>query len=152
MSLPAEIFADITDSITIVGHDEAAAGNRRTPRVHLRTHVQLLPWNNPSDSISVRIRDLSTDGLGVLHSQRMALDEQFVIAYPRCDETVHALYTIVYWEPLAENLYAIGAQFERLIDEAELAARKTETTQTPAESEGVINRLSHVLSRRRKAS
>jgi hypothetical protein len=150
MSLPADIFSEITDSITIVGHEAGEPGARKSQRFHLRTHVTLLPWNNPANALSVRIRDLSTDGLGVLHTQRMALDDQFVICFPRGQETVLALYTIVYWEPLAENLYAIGAQFQQLVEQADLEARQLKMAQAPAETRG--SRIGQLAGRSRKAS
>jgi hypothetical protein len=150
MSLPAELFNEITESITIVGQEEGQPGDRRSQRYQLRTHVTLLPWNNPADAVSVRIRDLSTDGLGVLHSQRMSLDDQFVICFPLGEENVLALYTIVYWEPLAENLYAIGAQFQQLLEQSDVEARQLETAQAPAETRR--SRFAQALGRKRKAS
>ena len=152
MSLPAELFSEITDSITIVGHEEGAQGARRPQRYQLRTHVTLLPWNDPANAVSVRIRDLSTDGLGVLHSQRMSLDDQFVICFPRGEKTVLALYTIVYWEPLSENLYAIGAQFEQLVEQSDLEARQLALAQSPAKVQGTASRIGYAQVRSRKAS
>src|ERR1019366_5406243 len=152
MSLPAELFSEITDSITIVGHEEGERGARRTQRFQLRTHVTLLPWNDPANAVSVRIRDLSTDGLGVLHSQRMSLDDQFVICFPRGEATVLGLYTIVYWEPLAENLYAIGAQFEQIVEQADLEGRQLALAQSPAKAQGTSSRIGYAQVRSRKAS
>jgi hypothetical protein len=152
MSFPAEIFDQITESITIVGNEKQAQGERKSARVQLRTHVTLLPWNNPANALSVRIRDLSTDGLGVLHTERLSLDDQVVICFPSGEQTIMALYTIVYWEPLAEKLYAIGAQFERLVEQSDLDARILEVTRTPAESRGPLTRLGQALVRSRKAS
>jgi hypothetical protein len=153
MSLPPDLFNEITQSITIVGHEEPAEdGARQTPRFQLRTHVTLLPWNDPSNALSVRIRDLSTDGLGVLHTQRMPLDDQFVICFPKAEQTILALYTIVYWEPLAENLYAIGAHFDRLIEQSDLEARKSEVAANPIESRTANIRLRQIPVRNRKAS
>jgi hypothetical protein len=152
MSLPPEIFSQITESITIVGQENQAEGDRKAARVQLRTHVTLLPWNNPANALSVRIRDLSTDGLGVLHTERLALDDQFIISFPTGEQTVMALYTIVYWEPLAEKLYAIGAQFDRLVEQSELDARILEVAEAPVERRGPLTRLGQALVRSRKAS
>jgi len=155
MTLPPEIFDEITRSVTIVGHEsdqEKEHGGRLTPRFQLRTHVTLLPWNDPSNALSVRIRDLSTDGLGVLHTQRMSLDDQFVVCFPKGEETILALYTIVYWEPLGENLYAIGAQFDHLLEQSELEIRKSVLLNSPIESRTANIRLGQTPVRNRKAS
>jgi hypothetical protein len=152
MSIPSEIFNEITESITIVGEEEPEQGARRSQRFQLHTHVTLLPWNNSADAVGVRIRDLSTDGLGVLHNQRMSLDDQFVICFPRGEQTVLALYTIVYWEPLAENLYAIGAQFQEIVEQSDLEARQLALAQSPAKTANTSSRIGYAQVRGRKAS
>jgi hypothetical protein len=151
MNLPDELFQRITESITIVGHDAPqSSGERRAPRVKLQTHVAVFPWSSPIDALSVRVRDISIGGIGILHARRMALDEQFVASLPcggdHADEHVLLLYTVVYWEPLAEDLFAIGARFERIVSEEEL------TPTQPAEAiarrptavpQNLVARLAH---------
>jgi PilZ domain len=145
MNLPDELFKQITESITIVGETESLPGDRRAPRLKLQTHVPVFPWSSPVDAMSVRIRDLSVGGIGILHSQRMALDSQFVVRMPTAaDQHALLVYTVVYWEPLAENLIAIGAEFERVISESQLTMRQQEVTQ---ESSGIIARFTHAIAR-----
>ncbi len=143
MNLPADLFEKIMDSITIVGREELREADRRSPRLKLSTNVALFPWASPADALSVRIKDLSIGGIGILHSQRMSLDDQFVIRLPQSgSDSVLLMYTVVYWEPLAESLYAIGAQFERVVEEAELNDRQIEVS-TP--NEGILARITNVV-------
>src|SRR5258708_38743634 len=102
MNLQADLFREITESITIVGEADALPGDRRSPRLKLSTQVPLFPWSFPGDLRSVRIRDLSASGIGILHAQRLPLDSQFVVRLPRCEgnEPALLLYTVVFWEPL----------------------------------------------------
>ncbi len=48
---------------------------------------------------------------------------------------------VVYWEPLAPDLFALGVHFDRLVSEAELADRAAEVSPAAAESPGVLGRL-----------
>jgi len=149
MNLPDDLYRQITEAITVVGEDNAAdPGDRRSPRVKLCTQVSLYPWTSPADSFSVRIRDLSTGGIGILHTQRLPLDSQFVVRLPRAGSNgpLLLLYTVVFWEPLAENLVTIGARFERVIAESELTAQQRAMS-TPT-SMGVLARLSNAFGRR----
>src|ERR1700722_4840655 len=125
MNLSEPLFQEITESITIVGLAQPAhfgqpgrtAVDRRSPRLQADTHIAVYPWSSPIDAMSVRICNLSLGGLGLLHCKRIPLDEQFVVGLPRAaGEEVMILCKVIYWEPLAENLYSIGAQFQRLVE------------------------------------
>jgi hypothetical protein len=148
MDLSPELFQEITESITVVAEDEPRPVDRRAPRLQLNTHLALVPWEHPSEALSVRVQNLSAGGMGILYSQRLSLDERFVARLPcRQSQTALLLCTVIYWEPLAENLYAIGVRFDRLIEEAELARHQADLSQEPA---GILARLGHAFARRRK--
>jgi len=149
MNLSEPLFAEITESITIVGQAKSALADRRAPRLKADTHVAVYPWNSPIDAMSVRISNLSFGGLGLLHCQRMALDDQFVVGLPRSGgQEVLILCKVVYWEPLAENLYAVGAQFQRVVQENELTERHADVSRPT----GVLARISNALGRGRKVA
>src|SRR5947209_11978540 len=150
MNLPDDLYRQITEAITVVDEDDAAQpGDRRSPRVKLCTQVSLYPWTSPADSFSVRIRDLSAGGIGILHSQRLPLDSQFVVRLPRAGASgpLLLLYTVVFSEPLSENLTTIGARFERVVAESELAAPQRAVS-PPSSSMGIMARLSSAFARR----
>jgi hypothetical protein len=148
MNLDQTTFNAIARSITIVGQSHARDAERRSPRLQTCTQVPIYPWDNPADPLSVRIRDLSVGGIGIIHNQKLTLDQQFVIRLP-CpqDQSLLALCTVLYWEPLALNLYAIGAQFTRMVDESELSARLVDP---PAPHQSILAKISHALARSRK--
>ncbi len=148
MNLSDQMFSQITESITIVSRDEPRAADRRQPRVRLSSHLAVSLWSDPSAPLSVRVRDLSTGGIGIFHSQRISLDEQLVIRFPLPDgQTVLVLGKVVYWEPLAENLYGIGAQFERLMDEDELSEQADQNVRQHAMQMGVMARITQAFAR-----
>lgn len=151
MKLTHEQFRDIISGITIVGEDvRLGPTDRRAPRYKTCTHVPVFPWDCPADALSVRVRDISPGGIGILHSRRMALDSQFVVRLPRGENSSnYLLYTVVYWEPLAINLYAIGAQLDRLVEEEELNTRQQEVSQPPI---GIFGRLTNAMARMRRTA
>jgi hypothetical protein len=149
MNLSEPLFQEITESINIVGQDQAPVADRRSPRLKADTHVAVYPWGSPIDAMSVRISNLSFGGVGLLHCKRMGLDEQFVVGLPLADEKeVLILCKVIYWEPLAENLYSIGAQFQRVVEDAELSERHADVSRPT----GVLARISHALGRGRKVA
>ena len=148
MNLSPELYEEITDSINVVSQDQPREADRRSPRVRLSSHLSVAMWLEPSAPLSVRIRDLSHGGIGLFNSQRIGLDEQLVIRFPlKNDQTVAVLGTVVYWEPLAESLYGIGVQFDRVVDESEIDRQSDQTTREQIHQIGVVARLTQAFAR-----
>ncbi len=147
MKLSSDLLAEITESVTIVGRDEPREADRRAPRVRLSSHLLGFNWADPSKPFSLRVRDVSEGGAGILHHERIALDEKLVIRFPRHgDKYLLVMGTVVYWEPLAENLYTVGVQFDHVVESAELDARTREQTGISAQG-GMFSRLSNAFAR-----
>ena len=159
MNLPDDLFERITDSITSVvdGEDDGHPGDRRAPRLKSQAHITVFPWTHPDDEmLSVRIRDLSQGGIGILHTRRILLDEQFVVALPSGNDgqSTLVLCTVAYWEPLGEDVVAIGARFERIVEETEIVALRREVVaETPIgarENAGIMSRITQAVARVRR--
>ena len=159
MNLPDDLFERITDSITSVvdGEDDGHPGDRRAPRLKSQAHTTVFPWTHPDDEmLSVRIRDLSQGGIGILHTRRISLDEQFVVALPSGNDgqSTLVLCTVAYWEPLGEDVVAIGARFERIVEETEIVALRREVVaETPIgarENAGIMSRITQAVARVRR--
>jgi hypothetical protein len=148
MNLTNEMFDEITDSVTVVSRDEPREQDRRQPRVKLSTYVPVISWADPSTKFGVRIRDISVGGVGIFHSERVPLDEQLVIRFPlKGDKTVLVMGTVVYWEPLAENLFGLGLQFERIVEEAEISEQSQRTVRRQISQAGVMARMTQAIAR-----
>jgi hypothetical protein len=147
MKLAADIFEKITSSVAVTGRDEARPADRRAQRVRLGSQLAVYRWDQPAETISAQVRDMSIGGVGVIHTERVALDERLVIRFPMpAGQSVLVAGIVVYWEPLADGTFAIGVQFERMVTEQEWAAH----AQAPVVSAGVIGRITHAFQRRMK--
>jgi hypothetical protein len=148
MKLSDELFSEITDSVTVVSRDEPRESDRRSPRVRLSSHLSVARWSDPLSPLSCRIRDLSQGGVGLFHNHRIGLDEQMVIRFPRSNgEEALVLGKVVYWEPLAENLYGIGVQFERLMEESEIDQQSDTNTRQQLHQMGAVARFTQAFAR-----
>jgi hypothetical protein len=149
MKLSSELLAEITACVTIVGRDEPRPADRRSPRVRLSSHLFAFNWEDPSTPFGIRVQNLSEGGVGILHHQRIPLDQKLVVRFPRYkDRQLLLLGKVVFWEPITEKLYSVGIQFDRVVEQSEL----DEQTARPAEAGGVLSRLTQALGRTWRAA
>jgi hypothetical protein len=131
MNLSSHLFDQIVTSLstgeatTLPGVTPPTREQRRGPRFAPSgaTRVRLIPL---TDTIApapfdVPLRDDSPAGVGFLHCNRLGLDEQFVLLLPSEDGEVAILCGVAYWQPLGENLFAIGAKFNRVLRQGSAA-------------------------------
>ena len=125
MNLSEELFEQIVSSL-------AAGGSTTLPSITLEsneqrrgarftaeagTTVRLIPLTDAlaPGAIDVALRDVSPGGAGFLFPTRVSLDEQFVLIVPSEEGQVAILCGVAYWQPVAENVFAIGAKFNRVL-------------------------------------
>ncbi len=145
MDLSAEMFDQIVaaTSATLAG---PTAADRRSPRAHTTALLAVCGWDDPTSVLSLKVRDLSAGGVGLLHRERMALDAELVVRLPRAGaESITVLGRVVYWEPLAPDLFAIGVHFDRTVSEEELTTKAAAATGSPTEATGVLGRISQAF-------
>ena len=146
MILSANTFDGV---LRALGADPASLsepdGQRRAPRVSLGGRVVIVPCPEGVGGAhaapqSVPMRDLSRGGVRLLMPRRLPLDTQFVLILPRSPEApvkaagdamaarnqstsapapLAVECTVIYWQPLARELFAIGGQFTRVLSAAE---------------------------------
>ena len=135
MMLPSELFEQIATSLSNVAvpdsanesADNVATGQRRRgPRVAAdgTQQARLIPLTDAiaPGPVDVTLRDVAPGGARFLFAGRIPLDEQFVLVLPAADGPVAVLCGVAYWQPVAENLFAIGARFTRILHQG-VAAR-----------------------------
>jgi hypothetical protein len=125
MNLSTELFDQIVTSLSageatnLPGVTPPTREQRRGPRftATAATRIRLIPLTDAiaPGPFDVPLRDVSPGGVGFLHCNRISLDEQFVLLLPAEDGEVAVLCGVAYWQPLGENLFAIGAKFNRVL-------------------------------------
>ena len=140
MLLDDALFGQITTALAVEPGPQSGAATavadprRREPRVGVDARVTVIPI---SDSLrimpfEVPVRDLSSGGIGFLHTDRIGLDEQFAVLLPDGSESVAVLCEVAHYQRLAERQYAIGARFVRVLRRAATPAAATTTLPHPA--------------------
>ena len=93
----------------------SATADRRTfPRVPHRANFDIRPLlsDGVGSPISVVLQDISTSGLGILHSTPLRVGDQYQIPLTReLPEKLTLICTCVRCEKLDEGLYSVGFEF-----------------------------------------
>ena len=151
MVLDNDLFAEVVGAVAVAGRDEPREQDRRQPRVRLTGALPVYFGSDLSAERPLRVRDLSAGGVGLLHDDRVPLDEAVVVHLPRADgRTLPVLGQVVYWEPLAAGSYAIGVRFEQVLTEATwateaaAAAAAARTPEPPRPS--ILGRIARSIS------
>jgi hypothetical protein len=94
----------------------ALSDRRRHPRIPHRANFDIRPLlaNGVGTPISVVLQDMSSSGLGILHSTPLYVGDQFQIPLTRelpAGEKLSLVCTCVRCEKLDEGLYSVGFEF-----------------------------------------
>jgi hypothetical protein len=120
-SLPAEQFKEIIRSLRSDGQGRRSLEKRTGPRVGLRARLSLRIHRAgvlSKNSILVWLRDLSVEGIGLVHSQPLEDGDEFLAEFPlRNQQNLNVLYRVVHCKMLSKNLFCIGARLVRMLDE-----------------------------------
>lgn len=144
MMLPSELFEQIATSLSSAAVPGSASDladsvateqRRRGPRVAAdgARYARLIPLTDAiaPGPIDVTLRDVAPGGARFLHAGRIPLDEQFVLILPAADGPVSILCGVAYWQPVAENLFAIGARFTRVVHQGSAAQARPAFSAAP---------------------
>ena len=105
-----------------------AADRRRSPRIKQRGKfdVRAILPDGVAAPMTLALVDISTGGLGALHSQPLRVGEQFQIPLTReaGDEPLSLICTVVRCEKMDEDLYGIGFEFHSSVAAVDHASRQ----------------------------
>jgi len=115
MQLSAELYSQIVKDLVSDGLGEFGRQQRREPRVGMRARAFILPTVSATVPVSVRVRDVSVGGLGLLLPQELGPDRLFLLLLPKGGgrPPVRLACTVAHCQAIAEDLYAVGARFAR---------------------------------------
>ena len=119
MELTADMFKEIVGSLAADGSGSGVSDEqRRGPRKPAPVQATLLPFSDAFAfrAIGAPVRDVSRGGFGFLHDRPVPLGESFALVLPETSmPPLVILCTVAYWQPLAPDLYAIGARFTQVL-------------------------------------
>jgi hypothetical protein len=126
MKISTELFSHLTRSLGEGIAREADAEERGSARIGVigRGVIIPCPARCRRQPVSVAVRDLSSTGIGVMHSQRLEQGEKFILrvpAVPGQSAGTAVLCTVVHCRPVGLGVYLIGAHFASLIQPAAAA-------------------------------
>jgi hypothetical protein len=117
MNLSAEAFQSIVDSIRSDGKTDGGDERRVSPRAGFRGRINIIRCQTGKSGklLQVMVRDVSSTGVGILHTEAIKTGEQFIVCLNSSQDakTKAILCTVVRWQPLDDRLFAVGATFDR---------------------------------------
>ena len=133
MQLESALFEQIAAGLN-GGAPQPANARRREPRVEVDARVTVIPLTDSlaAAPFQITLRDLSPGGIGFVHGERLALEEQFVALLPEGDGSVAVLCQVAYYQPVAERAWSFGARFLRVLRRPETDGAATLPLTTPS--------------------
>jgi hypothetical protein len=118
MQLSSEAFREIIGQLR---GNAKETDKRSKPRVGVRNRVKLrllgTHAGQPIKEIEVTVRDLSADGIGLLHHERLPVKSLFGIGLPVYGQRdLMAVYKVRHCDPLDAQLFRIGGVLVKIDD------------------------------------
>jgi hypothetical protein len=120
MLLSSELFAQLVATSQSQPESSAQTDRRRSPRSPTDMEATLMPFSErlASENFEVSVRDLSRGGFGFLLDRPLPLGEQFALLLPESSgRPLPILCVVAYWQPVADQVFSIGARFCRVLRE-----------------------------------
>ena len=90
---------------------------RSAPRAGLRTKLVVYRDGNLQDAHTVWVRDLSANGIGIVHTSSFEKGSHFLVRFPlRSGENLSAFYTVMHCKDLSKTLFFAGSKLDRIIE------------------------------------
>jgi PilZ domain-containing protein len=115
MDMSAELFQSIVQSVRPDGPSDANE-KRGAPRASLSGKVSIIPPGE-SDPVEAVLRDLSVQGIGLIHIQPIKCGREFTLVFADSTELGErgVICTVARWQPISDRLFLIGAKFTSVV-------------------------------------
>ena len=119
LKLSSQQYAGVVGSL----QSAAASGGsdkRRFTRMEIQAPVTVAAMTDSQVTrcLIALSRDVSLSGIGLCQTAKFAPREKFLVSLPCDKEQIVLVCLPMFCRPLAEGIYAIGAQFESVADPA----------------------------------
>jgi hypothetical protein len=114
MQLTADLYREILRSLRSDTRSNRNLEKRGAPRVGLRSKITIVPAGGGTPIVTC-VRDLSANGIGLVHPEIMPIGSQFTAMFAgRGNDTLAVVYTVANCKELSKSLYSIGATVARI--------------------------------------
>ena len=108
---------------------DAATGpeKRRAPRIRKDNAIVILPHTDGvvQAPVTVRLKDVSSKGIGFYHREPIDKGRQFVVQLPQKQgRPVSLLYSVVRFQAEGPGNFVIGAELVRIVNPDQILARR----------------------------
>jgi hypothetical protein len=119
MKFTPQDFADVLEMLRGPSARASASEQRKSARLSVHAKVNFATYDATSNSLRHRFsgltRDISITGVGLFQTIPLQSDEQFVLTLPRRSKSpICVICHVMHCRPLADGLFAIGAEFDGL--------------------------------------
>src|SRR5438874_12176736 len=113
MLISPEVFDAVVAAIRRQAKVADVSERRKTPREPVVGQAIIIPCGPRPKRIAsiVEVRDISPDGLGIVHTEPLNVGENFILYLSSTTEPKAILCTVTRWNPLGQRFFAIGAAF-----------------------------------------
>jgi hypothetical protein len=128
MELSGEMFEQLLAALR--GDAPVGSKERRgSPRVGVRATIRGVlrqPDKQEIEEITLTLRDLSRNGLGLVHSQKVAIGSRFAVQLPNEGRpAITLLCTVANCRQMTEELWLLGASFTQVLSTASSRAAQS---------------------------
>lgn len=114
MQLTSDLYREILRSLRSDSRSSRNLEKRSAPRVGLRSRVTIIPGSGGVPVLS-SVRDLSANGIGLVHTEAMAVGAQFTAMFAgRANDALTVVYSVANCKEISKSLYSIGARVVRV--------------------------------------
>src|SRR5437762_492177 len=117
MDMSAKLFQSIVQSVRTDAPSDANE-KRGAPRASLSGKVSIIPPEE-SEPVEVVLRDLSVQGIGLIHSRPIKCGQEFTLVLGDSTDGGErgVICTVARWQPISDRLFLIGAKFTSAVKE-----------------------------------
>lgn len=114
MQLTADLYREILRSLRSDNRSSRNLEKRTAPRVGLRSKLTIIP-SNGSAPASTCVRDISANGIGLVHPESLPIGSQFTAMFAgRANDALAVVYIVANCKEISKTLYSIGATVVRI--------------------------------------
>jgi hypothetical protein len=119
MQLPSQMFSEALTGLRLADLTKSDNDRRRFTRFVVQAKLPIWPVNmSQTEASSILTRDISMEGVGLIWPHQAKDGEQFILALPREKKNhTSVLCTIRHIRPLAQDVWGVGAQFSKVLEQ-----------------------------------